>query len=42
MRHESIETEMKYHATMDAEATADAVWEAWGDTMPKTHVNSAE
>ncbi len=30
MRHESIETTMRYDAGRDAQTTADAVWVAYG------------
>jgi len=29
MRHEDISTTMRYYAGANAEATADAVWNAW-------------
>ena len=31
MRHESIETTMKYYVGVNAEATADELWAALGD-----------
>jgi integrase len=33
MRHESIETTMKFYVGQNAEATADALWEAAGNTL---------
>src|SRR5690606_39256114 len=38
MRHESVETTMRYYVGQNAEATADAVWAAWGasDTLGDT------
>lgn len=36
MRHESIETTMRYYVGRQAEATADAAWEAWGKHRDST------
>jgi integrase len=36
MRHESIETTMKYYVGQNAEATADVIWAAVGDTLGDT------
>ena len=36
MRHEDIGTTMKYYVGQNAEAMADAVWAAVGDTLGDT------
>jgi integrase len=43
MRHEDIQTTMTYYADLDAEATADAVWDAFGRSaqrLPDTFTDS--
>jgi integrase len=37
MRHASINTTLAYYAGEDAEATADALWAGFGDTLSDTH-----
>jgi len=43
MRHESVETTMRYYVGQNAEASADAIWSAWGasDTLGDTPRESA-
>jgi len=36
MRHEDIETTMRYYVGQNAQATADAIWEASGNTLGNT------
>jgi len=41
MRHESIDTTMKYYVGVNAEATADELWKAVGNTLGNTPPKSA-
>lgn len=41
MRHESIETTLKYYVGQNAEATADAVWNAWEEAQNGKSVSNS-
>ena len=42
MRHESIETTLRFYVGANAERTADACWEAFGKVDSKTFIPPAE
>ncbi len=42
MRHESVETTMKYYVGQNADATADAVWDAWNGQRVSGSVSVSE